>query len=662
MKIIFFLIGSMVSLFAQESSVQKNAFLYGGLFVIALVIGYIVMRKSSSASKEKTEENEDNVTSSSASKTNFEVLEKYRIEMRKIKIENQPFRLSGLLHILTNKLSEALKTNKHTIYYDVNNDVGRYIMGDNDYIEQVLEILLKDILSLSTNSEISLKISNIKNKSLQFEVINKKGFMSKDLVTNYIESERTLSSMSESLLAFIKAKKIAAAMKGSLTLKSSRLFGTQYTFEIPYFEDKDNRSKQEELKKVLKGKRALFIAKDKHDSKRAQYIFSTFGILIEDMKLSDFEESKPDLSPYHMVILRSEDITAGHLSFFKKIHKDKQSDFKMIVVHELFESEEKIAISKDIAHAELYNPTIIGDVEEILYQMFILKSNAVKGINNMEIFDPETFTVKSNIKVTQEHFEKFKGAHIAVVEDSKVDQRIMRNLLKIDEITVFCLNNGQEMLDLLKTEEIDLIFSDINMPVMDGLTMTKEIRKVREWDKIPIISISSMAFVHEVKEMQRAGMNASISKPIIAEEVYQALKRFLVISPKLKERRSQPQKISYQYNKNILNIDKGIDEAGGQQQYREILIETMEILEGTPEYLGTMIKREEYHALSEFAKSSLDLYENIHAPEMVKMFQELIDYLSIKQRTYVMEYIFIYKKNWRQFVAEAENYLEDTKA
>ncbi|NOR54752.1 MAG: hypothetical protein GQ531_00945, partial [Sulfurovum sp.] len=209
MKIIFFLMGSGVGLFAEEGRVAENGFIYG-FIILLLVIGFILIRKFVFKKKRV----KDTIASSPSQNhtTNFEILEKYRLEMRKIKIENQPFRLSGLLHILTNKLSQDIQANAHSIYYDVENSVGRYIIGDNDYIEQVLEIMLKDIISLSSNSEVSLKISIHRDKFLMFEVINKDAMMKRDVVKTYIETTRTLSSMSEKLLAFVKAKKIVESM------------------------------------------------------------------------------------------------------------------------------------------------------------------------------------------------------------------------------------------------------------------------------------------------------------------------------------------------------------------------------------------------------------------------------------------------------------------
>ncbi|MDQ7047760.1 MAG: hypothetical protein Q9M39_09210 [Sulfurovum sp.] len=129
--------------------------------------------------------------------------------------------------------------------------------------------------------------------------------------------------------------------RGSIEVKSSKRTGNHYSFTIPYYVDKDKRNNQDELRKSLDGKKALFIGQDEYDTKRAQYIFQTFGISIENMKLSDFENTKPNMKKYDMAILRSSDIGHTHVNFFRNIYEDKSSKFKIIIMHELFESEEK---------------------------------------------------------------------------------------------------------------------------------------------------------------------------------------------------------------------------------------------------------------------------------------------------------------------------------
>jgi len=593
----------------------------------------------------KPEKNAEVKDSEKIEESSDETLERYKLEMGKIEINNEPFQLRGLLHLLTNNISKILKKNRHDIYYDIDSYIGRYIIGDNYYIGEVLEIILRHISELNTESEIILKLDKSENNRLVFEISNKKGYF------NAIQKEKNEVELS-------KAEKIAEAMKGKLTLKSNRFFGTTYIFEIPFYRDRDYKSYKDEIKEVLKGKKALFIGKNAYDTKRAQYIFKTYGIEIENMEISVFETKKPNMSKFDMAILRSQDLNPKHIIFFRNIRNNPESKFKIILVHELFESKEKIAISKEIAHAELYNPTVIGDVEEILYQMFILKSHAVEHIDNIHTFDVNNFRIKESKIYKKSGLRKFRGANIAIVEDSKPNRKIIDHILTLEDIKLFHVNNGQEMIDLLKEKEINFIFSDINMPVMDGLNMTKKIRENKLWREIPIVSISSMQFEHELKEMYFAGMNGSIPKPFKENYFYAALEEFLVPTEAMKLRVVKEKKQNFTHNRDILDIERGIKSVESELVYKEVLIDTMQLLQGTTHTLEELIYNKNFIELGRFARTTLRLYENMFAPEMSKIFKELLQFLATKQKSYLTEYIYLYQKNWKQLEVEVDRFLK----
>lgn len=591
--------------------------------------------------------------------TNIDKIKQYKNEIKEINIDNQPFRLSGLLHILTNKVSDLLKEKRHRIYYDVENSVGRYIVGDNDYIEQVLEILVKDALLLNIDGEVVLKISKRKNQFLVFDIINEKGLIKKKIYRQYVDVKQIMCSQDNHVNTFAKAKIIAETMNGTIRLKNSRMFGVHYTFEIPYYEDKNDKNHQKLLRKILAGKKALFIGKDKYDTQRTQYIFETYGIHVENIKLNDFENKKPNLSKYDMAIIRSTDLSYKHISFFKTIYQDKKSQFKIIIVHELFEDEEKIRLSKSIAHAELYSPTVIGDVEEILHQIFILKSKAVKGINNIEIFNSQTFIIKGDNQFDDDYLARYKGAHIAIVLDSKVDEKIFKNILMQEGITLFCMRNGSDMIDLLEDKEIDIIFTDINMPIMDGIIMTKKIRSMKKWEKVPIISISSISFPHELKKMEEAGMNAAITKPIEVKDVYMALENFFIMTDAIRLRERKQNQVNFLFNKEVLDVEKGMRKSKSNLAYLEDLLSKMEYLRSTRDAFENMIYDQKFIALGEYARTTLSIYEDIYALAMIKMFKDLNYLISQKQRTYLVDYISIYKKNWEELELEVAKYINN---
>ncbi len=581
-----------------------------------------------------------------------EILENYRIETQQIPLDNQPFRLSGMLHILTNKVRDVLKSNQHRIYYEIDREVTRYIVGDNDYIEQVLEILVDEAAKLNTESEIILKIGKHKGDALIFDVGNPKAVIDKE---KYIAQKHD---------TFVKAQQIAAAMKGSVELKSGRLGGTHFIFTMPYIKDPKSRSNQGKLRSILEGKKALFIGKTKDEMKRAEYIFETYGVKFDDMLAETFEKRKPELKKYDMAILRSANLTPTQIEFLKKIRSNKKNNLKIIIIHDLFIPETQINRSKEIADAEIYAPMIIGDVEEILYQIYIQKSKAVKGINNIEIFDPKTFTLHGSSIYTEEILEKYRGARIAIAEDSKIDQKVIRNILTHEGIELFCLNNGQEVIDLLKAEPIDILFTDINMPVLDGISLAKRMRSEQKWQHIPIISTSSMVFPHEIKAMQAAGISAAVSKPIVAQDIYEALEKFLEVHPE-RERSKHTKKqiqIDYaQFDSNILDVRAGVEHAGNPMQYRELLQETLDVVQHTPEKLRMLIKEEKVEEIKSFSTSMKRIYDNICAQDMVHMFTELSHGLERDTNLFLHEYILLYLKKVNQLEREVKRYLNMTK-
>ena len=648
-----------VPLLAADTSITFFAFLL--IVLIVFLLGYIILsyqKKTPKKRKTSTTENHNTTISGQALNT--------KPHGGTLDIEILPFRLSGMLHILTNRLSDSLQEYRHTLYYDIDRNVERYISGDNDYLEQVLEILAKELIVKNTDAEIIIDIVRNREKSISFTISNSAFKDNKKELSRYkqiLEEEQETGEATNNELHHVR--EIVDAIGGELSVKKNRLGNIEFLLDIPYYPDKKSRSNQNRLKSLLSGEKVLFVGKKKSETKRIEYIFKTYGIKIEYMPSETFEHKKPDLHKYRMAIFHSSDLNAKHIASLKKRTHEKSKDLKIIIIHELFEEETKIERAKQIADAEIYNPTIIGDVEEILYQLFILQSKAVKGVNNLEIFDPKSFTIHGNRGIDAKTLERYRGAHIVVAEDSKVDQRVMRNILSIDGIKITLLNNGESVLEILKQEPVDMIFTDINMPVMDGLKMTKKIRENTKWQYLPIISISSMAFSHEVKAMQTAGINAAITKPISAQDVYAAIEQFLIMTPEIQQRNrktkltndQQVSASSYIPDIKVLDVQAGVTAYANETTYRAVLSETMFILRHSAETFDKLIEEEKYHALSDFAKSTLQLCEKIHAPEMIDMFKELLVYLSQTNKTFATEYRIIYRKNWQRLEQEAELYL-----
>jgi len=99
-----------------------------------------------------------------------------------------------------------------------------------------------------------------------------------------------------------------------------------------------------------------------------------------------------------------------------------------------------------------------------------------------------------------------------IVDDSKTMLRIVSNVVKqIGYDNSILAENGQEGLEAFKSNDCDIILTDWNMPVMDGLTFIKEVRKLNK--DIPIIMITTEGGKTEVIKALKAGVNSYIIKP-----------------------------------------------------------------------------------------------------------------------------------------------------
>ena len=123
----------------------------------------------------------------------------------------------------------------------------------------------------------------------------------------------------------------------------------------------------------------------------------------------------------------------------------------------------------------------------------------------------------------------FKGKRVLVVDDNEINLEIA--VFLVEEIGFECemAKDGKEAVDKFLASDpgyYDIIFMDINMPVMDGLTATREIRKRGERAdsrSIPIIAMTANAFIEDTKKSIEAGMNAHVAKPIDVDFLYSTL-------------------------------------------------------------------------------------------------------------------------------------------
>jgi PAS domain S-box-containing protein len=127
----------------------------------------------------------------------------------------------------------------------------------------------------------------------------------------------------------------------------------------------------------------------------------------------------------------------------------------------------------------------------------------------------------------QRHRDRLRGSRVLLVEDNPVNCEIAVALLHMAEVEVTVAHDGREALAIAEHERFDAILMDCQMPVMDGYEATRALRERPGCRALPVIAMTANALVSDREEALAAGMNDHIAKPIVVEDMFATLARWV---------------------------------------------------------------------------------------------------------------------------------------
>lgn len=163
--------------------------------------------------------------------------------------------------------------------------------------------------------------------------------------------------------------------------------------------------------------------------------------------------------------------------------------------------------------------------------------NSAEGIGSTFYFTlPLTLVDQQNLSnqstspekdAEQVYFEKLKGKKVLLVDDNEINRELAQALLEMADMQIITASNGQEALDAVISDDLDLVLMDCQMPIMDGYDATRHIRDLGKAGQLPIIAMTANAMKGDREKALAAGMDDYLSKPLEPELMFEVMANWL---------------------------------------------------------------------------------------------------------------------------------------
>ena len=214
---------------------------------------------------------------------------------------------------------------------------------------------------------------------------------------------------------------------------------------------------------------------------------------------------------------------------------------------------------------------------------------------------------------------------ILVVDDDELNQRMMRLILKREGHLVECASNGFEAIQAVKSKTYDLVLMDLQMPTMDGIEAS---RQIREWEngnaRVFIVALTASYLPEKGRELFEAGIDNYLAKPFEVEHLRHILRHGL------ESRKAEPGfetiKTKSEVTENIqeINFQTGIQRVGGDAEvYKELLNDFVTELPGKLENLWSYYRNKDMDSLGRAAHNLKGVSANLGALQLSEHAQRL---------------------------------------
>lgn len=581
-----------------------------------------------------------------------------RIKSNKVVIDHQKLKLSNLLNDVSGTLKANIRGKEFELIYDVQKSIVQEINSDTLNLSKVLvNTLLYCVENSSTKLTLSIKQTSLfsKDDQLSFTVSSDLRINVEDGLNIFQANYNDDTEEYDSLGLFI-AKELSKLMKGDLIARNDTNEYLEFVFTIPYTIEKPEPIQNKyTVPKQIKQKNILLIDSS---STSAENIASILKDLNHNVKII----SKREYTSYFKYFDIYDIIFLDEKLFTHKVVAELENiNSKIIATSNLFEIEKEFP-NTAIADIKISKPLTIWQTSDVLNQLFYNVHDTSKITSNGVINTGTALVHRNSFQNTRNislgDFSKFQDKKILLVEDNIINQKVFVGILNKSHMNITVAKHGKEALKILLDDStFDMIFMDINMPVMDGYTASIKIREHKEYDGMPIIALSALTSSDEIAKMFASGMNGYMAKPLEKEKLYTVFSIFIQ-NTQAKEIKKAPVQQTEIIELDGLNITLGISKSSSSEVfYKEILSEFRDAYGDTNKVFNKLLQDFRYEQLRILCIDIKGLTGSIGAEKLHLIVTDMLKKLSLKKYDYLSELITQYTKELALINNSIDKYL-----
>jgi two-component system sensor histidine kinase/response regulator len=457
-----------------------------------------------------------------------DILDFSKVEAGKLDLEHADFEIEKLLDNTSGLVSEKAHAKGLELVIDIAPDVPPNLVGDSLRLGQILLNYANNAVKFTERGEIVISVRaserTEKDVLLHFRVQDTGIGLLPDQMQRLFQSftqadTSTTRRFGGTGLGLAISKKLAGLMGGEVGVESDYGKGSTFWFSARLG---IGEAKRREFvpNPDLRGRRVLVV--DDNDHARAviadmleDMTFVTDGARSGGDAVEKIRHAHEEGRPYDVVYLDWRMPGMDGMETARRIRALGLESTPMILMVTAYGREEVLKEAENVGIQNVLvkpvNPSILFDTT-----MDVLGRRAQRSVE-----DGQAGTG------TDQRMQALRGARILLVEDNDINQQVARELLESAGLVVEVADNGAVALEKLDAAEFDLVFMDMQMPVMDGVTATQRIRALKRFDSLPVVAMTANAMEQDRRKCIDAGMNDFLIKPIDPEDMWAMLLRWV---------------------------------------------------------------------------------------------------------------------------------------